>query len=57
MSNFHHQPGDFFRTDLLWDSTAADGLLQGGDCTVPNFVAFAPTPPLGVYGWPKEVFI
>ena len=31
MSNFHHQPGNFFRTDLLSHSTAADRLLQGGD--------------------------
>ena len=23
LSNFHHQPGDFFRTGLLWHSTAA----------------------------------
>ena len=34
LSNFHHQPGDFFRTGLLWHSTAADGILQGGDSTV-----------------------
>ena len=45
LSNFHHQPGDFFRTGLLWHSTAADGLLQGSDCTVPTFVVFAPPPP------------
>ena len=44
-SNFHHQPGDFFRTDLLWHSTAADGLLQGGNDTVPTSVVFAPASP------------
>ena len=38
LSNFHHQPGDFFRTGLLWHSTAADVLLQGSDCTVPTSV-------------------
>ena len=27
MSKFLHQPGDVFRTDLLWHSTAADDLL------------------------------
>ena len=47
LSNCHHQPGEFFRTGLLWHSTAADGLLHGGDGTVPTSVVFAPPPPLG----------
>ena len=38
LSIFHHQPSDFFRTGLLWRSTAADGLLQGGDGTVPSWL-------------------
>ena len=33
---------------LLWHSTAADGLLQGGDSTVPTSVLFALPPSLGV---------